>query len=116
MAADMPPDQFPIGQPPRIEIPMHQRIGQLADAERRLREVVDNLVDGIITIGEGAVIESFNPAAQRHFGYGPDDTVNSNTGTVTPSNSCRQGSRCSASSAGPSQCETRRLPYATREC
>ena len=67
-AASLTADERPIGPPPAAETSpqqLHQRIGQLAEAEHRLRAVVDNVIDGIITISEGATIESFNPAARR---------------------------------------------------
>ncbi len=89
MAADMPSDRPPIRPSPPAESQagpqeLHQRIGQLADAEQRLRAVVDNVVDGIITISEGASIESFNPAAQRLFGYTAQEVVGRNVSLLMP--------------------------------
>jgi diguanylate cyclase (GGDEF)-like protein/PAS domain S-box-containing protein len=41
----------------------------LRDSEARTRAVLDNVADGIVTAGEGSLIESFNPAARELFGY-----------------------------------------------
>ena len=41
----------------------------LQRSEARIRAVVDNLVDGIITINEMGLIETFNPAAESIFSY-----------------------------------------------
>jgi diguanylate cyclase (GGDEF)-like protein/PAS domain S-box-containing protein len=47
----------------------------LHDLEQRFRSVVDHAVDAIITIDERGLIETFNPAAERMFGYRADETV-----------------------------------------
>lgn len=43
-----------------------------------LRTVVDNAVDAIITINDDGIIHSFNPAAERLFGYGANEVVGKN--------------------------------------
>ncbi|CAN5369224.1 EAL domain-containing protein [soil metagenome] len=45
------------------------------DSEARTRSVLDHVADGIITISEAGVIESFNRAACRLFGYAEDEAV-----------------------------------------
>jgi putative two-component system response regulator len=41
----------------------------LRDSEVRARAVLQNVADGIVTAGEGGLIESFNRSARRMFGY-----------------------------------------------
>lgn len=54
------------------------------DSETRYRSVVDNVVDGIITIDENGLIESFNPAAARIFGYEPKEVLGRNVSMLMP--------------------------------
>ncbi len=42
---------------------------------QRIRAVLDNVVDGLITFDEEGCIESFNPAAQRLFGYEAGEVI-----------------------------------------
>ncbi|HJN28092.1 MAG TPA: PAS domain S-box protein [Candidatus Latescibacteria bacterium] len=48
---------------------------QAASGRVRYQSVVDNVVDGIITIDEHGTIESFNPAAARIFGYDSSEVI-----------------------------------------
>lgn len=50
----------------------------------RIRSIVDNVIDGIITFDESGVIESFNPAAERIFGYSADEITGQNVQSLAP--------------------------------
>lgn len=66
-------------------------LGKLAEENRRrkaasayLDAVVGNVVDGIVTIDEQAIIRSFNQAAERIFGYGADHAIGQNVKFLMP--------------------------------
>ena len=56
----------------------------LRDSETRTRVVLDSVDEGIIAIGENGVIEIFNPAAERIFGYSGSETVGRNVSLLMP--------------------------------
>jgi PAS domain S-box-containing protein len=56
----------------------------LRQAEERMRSVVDNVIDGIITIDESGRIASFNPAAQKIFGYEQSEVMGRNVKMLMP--------------------------------
>jgi PAS domain S-box-containing protein len=53
-------------------------------AEERLRSVVNHVIDGIITIDEYGKVESFNPAAEKIFGYSAAEVVGRNINMLMP--------------------------------
>ena len=54
----------------------------LRDSEARTQAVLDNVADGILTAGEGGLIESFNRSARRLFGYSERDVIGRPLGFV----------------------------------
>ncbi len=56
----------------------------VAASEIRLRSVIENAVEGIITIDEKGRIESFNPAAENIFGFNADDVIGLRFGLLLP--------------------------------
>jgi two-component system, LuxR family, sensor kinase FixL len=49
-----------------------------------LKAIIDNAIDGIITIDERGLIESINPAACKLFGYSPEEVIGNNISTLMP--------------------------------
>jgi len=62
----------------QLEAELRKRTEQLAEAEARIRSVVNNVINGVITIDERGVVESFNSAAERLFGYKDEEVVGQN--------------------------------------
>ena len=56
----------------------------LMDSENRLHAILDNVIDGIITINERGIVESFNQAAERIFGYAAGEVIGRNVKMLMP--------------------------------
>lgn len=57
----------------------------LLESEARMRAIFDTAVDAIVTIDEHGIIERFNPAAQRLFGYAEAEVAGKNVSMLMPS-------------------------------
>ena len=68
-----------------------EQIAEINDAQTALREsevrlhgVMDNVVDGIITIDEQGIIDTFNPGVERMFGYPAGEVQGKNVKILMP--------------------------------
>lgn len=61
-----------------------EMVQELQDSESRSRIVLDNVLDGIITISEQGIIESFNGSAENIFGYTAVEVIGSNVNMLMP--------------------------------
>jgi PAS domain S-box-containing protein len=68
----------------RLEEQLRQRLYALAAAEERMRSVVNHVIDGIITIDARGIIESFNPSAEKLFGYALAEVLGKNVRMLMP--------------------------------
>ncbi|WP_291141667.1 PAS domain-containing sensor histidine kinase [Flavobacterium sp. UBA7680] len=50
-----------------------------------LNAIIENAIDGIITINERGIVESINPSACRLFLYNPDEVIGKNISLLMPS-------------------------------
>jgi two-component system sensor kinase FixL len=57
----------------------------LRKSEEHLRSIVESAVDGIIVIDDRGTIQSFNPSAERLFGYRLDEVLGRNVSMLMPS-------------------------------
>src|SRR5919108_425608 len=55
-----------------------------SESEERMRSVIDHVVDGIITISGRGIVATFNPAAERIFGYRSEEIVGRNVKALMP--------------------------------
>src|SRR5256884_9210277 len=74
------------GHPSSDEMTVRRKRAEsaLRDSEERLRAILETAVEGIITIDEGGVIESLNPAAEKIFGYQAQEVVGKNVKVLMP--------------------------------
>ena len=62
-----------------------QALAVKQESEARLRAILDSVVDGVVTIDANGRMVSFNPAAERIFGYTAAEAVGRNVTSLMPS-------------------------------
>lgn len=67
-----------------IELEVQQRTDELNNSRERIRAVIDTVVDGIVTIDALGIVQSFNPAAEKIFGYPADEVIDRNVNMLMP--------------------------------
>jgi PAS domain S-box-containing protein len=61
-----------------------QEVEESAEAVERLRSVVNHVLDGIITIDSRGTVTTFNPAAERIFGFAASEVIGQNVKRLMP--------------------------------
>ena len=61
-----------------LETRVVERTQEVEEKGQRLTAIMENAAEGIITADENGLIESFNPMAQKLFGYKADEVIGKN--------------------------------------
>jgi two-component system sensor kinase FixL len=73
----------------RLQEPSDAETGRLGESLRedaaRFQAILDTTVDGMITINEEGIVQSFNRAAERIFGYAASEVIGRNVSMLMPS-------------------------------
>jgi len=76
--------QFKSRQTARHRVRQKKSAVALDDTEARLRAILATAVEGIVTISERGIIESFNLAAEKMFGYAAAEVIGRNVSMLMP--------------------------------
>jgi diguanylate cyclase (GGDEF)-like protein/PAS domain S-box-containing protein len=67
------------------DVTEHKRAAQtLLERAQELQAVLDNVIDAVITIDENGLVQSFNAAATRMFGYAAHEVIGHNVRMLMP--------------------------------
>ncbi|MCF6150483.1 MAG: response regulator [Candidatus Kuenenia sp.] len=61
---------------------IRQESGNLVRSETHKRLIINNAMEGIITFTQDGIVESFNPAAEKIFGYVPNEIIGKHIATL----------------------------------
>ena len=67
-----------------LEQRVMDRTARLEQSNQRLRAVLNNVLESIITIDPQGMVQSINPPTEDIFGYGPDEIVGQNVRMLMP--------------------------------
>ena len=59
-------------------------VEELKSSENHLKNMFETIVEGIMTIDENGILETFNPAAEKLFGYKQSEVVGKNVSMLMP--------------------------------
>jgi diguanylate cyclase (GGDEF)-like protein/PAS domain S-box-containing protein len=68
----------------RMTLAIRKNMEALAASETYIRAIVNSTVDGVVTIDQAGIIESFNPAAERMFGWLSQEAIGQNVSILMP--------------------------------
>ena len=57
---------------------------KLVRSEQRIRSIVENVIDAIMTINSRGIVQTFNPAAETIFGYTASEVIGKNVKAIVP--------------------------------
>lgn len=57
---------------------------RIMDSEARMRAVLDNVLESIVTIDQRGVVQSINPPTSEMFGYEPEQIIGQNVAMLMP--------------------------------
>ena len=66
----------------RLEREKQAVVAALRDSEERIRAIMENVADALVTIDDKGIVESINPAAQRLFGFEPREIIGQNVSII----------------------------------
>jgi len=69
----------------QLEQRVTERTAELEEKQRRVEAIVQTAVEGIVTINERGIIDSFNQAAEKMFGYTAAEVIGQNVSILMPS-------------------------------
>ncbi len=68
----------------RLEQLVQERTLELERSEQRTKGILENLADGVITIGTDGIVQGFSAAAAKIFGYQESEVVGQNVSMLMP--------------------------------
>jgi PAS domain S-box-containing protein len=63
---------------------VRRQLAKLEGAETHIRSVIENILDGMITVDDAGVIRSMNPAAEKMFGCRDNEMIGNNFTRLVP--------------------------------
>ncbi|MCW8854159.1 MAG: ATP-binding protein [Gammaproteobacteria bacterium] len=68
----------------RMAAQLASNINQLQSQQKNTQAILDNVIDGIITINGAGIIQSYNKSAEKIFGYNADEVMGCNVKMLMP--------------------------------